>query len=151
MNQHRLLRRRAEDGRPVGVGLIGCGKFASMFLAQLPRTPGLAVRAISDRDPARAHARFGKNRLEPERLARSVADAREGRTLLTEDVQAVVSHPEIEVIIEATGDPKAWPLHALSAIAAGKHVVMVNVEAGMLVGPLLAEQARCQGVVYLLA
>ena len=151
MNLHRLLCRRAEEGRPVGVGLIGCGKFASMFLAQLPRTPGLAIRAIADRDLARAERMLGRIGWEPERLARSSADAREGRTLLTEDVHAAVSHPEIEVIIEATGDPKAGAAHGLAAIEAGKHVVMVNVEADALVGPVVAERARRAGVVYSLA
>ena len=34
MNLHALLRRRAEDHRPVRVLLIGAGKFGSMFLAQ---------------------------------------------------------------------------------------------------------------------
>lgn len=151
MNLHRLLRRRAEEGRPVGVGLVGCGKFASMFLAQVPRTPGVAVPAIADRDLARAERMLGRIGWQSERLARSAADAREGRTLLTEDVQAVLSHPEVEVIVEATGDPKAGVLHALAAITAGRHVVMVNVEADALVGPVLAERARRGGVVYSLA
>lgn len=151
MNLHRLLRRRADEGRPVGVGLIGCGKFASMFLAQVPRTPGLAVPAIADRDLARAEAMLGKVGWESGRLARTPGDARKGRTLLTEDVEAVLSHPEVEVVVEATGDPKAGALHALAAIEAGKHVVMVNVEADVLVGPVLAERARRAGVVYSLA
>jgi len=151
MNLHRLLRARAEEGRPVGVGLIGCGKFASMFLAQVPRTPGLAVPAIADRDPARAAAMLAKIGWEADRIAPNGAEARPGCTALAEDPAAVASHPEVEVVVEATGDPKAGALHALAAIEAGKHVVMVNVEADALVGPVLADQARRAGVVYSLA
>lgn len=151
MNLYRLLRRRAEEGRPVGVGLIGCGKFASMFLAQVPRTPGLVVRAIADRDLARAEGMLGKIGWEPGRLARSPGDARERRTLLTQNVETVLAHPDVDVVVEATGDPKAGALHALAAIEAGKHLVMVNVEADVLVGPVLAERARRAGVVYSLA
>ena len=57
----------------------------------------------------------------------------------------------IEVIVEATGNPAAGIRHARAAIAAGKHIVMVNVEADVLAGPLLAEEARKAGVVYSLA
>jgi predicted homoserine dehydrogenase-like protein len=57
----------------------------------------------------------------------------------------------IEVIIEATGNPAAGIRHARAAIAAGKHIVMVNVEADVLAGPLLAQEARKAGVVYSLA
>ncbi|MDW8444457.1 MAG: SAF domain-containing protein [Acetobacteraceae bacterium] len=88
---------------------------------------------------------------EPERLAPTTAQASGGRTVLTEDVDAILAHPRVEVVVEATGDPKAGALHALGAIAAGKHVVMVNVEADALVGPALAERARAAGVVYSLA
>ena len=51
MNLHAKLRARAEAGRPVRVGLIGAGKFGSMFLAQAPHTPGLHVMAIADLSP----------------------------------------------------------------------------------------------------
>ena len=61
------------------------------------------------------------------------------------------AHPEIEVVVEATGVPAAGIAHARAAIAAKKHIVMVNVEADVLAGPLLAEEARAAGVVYSLA
>ena len=54
MNLHQLLGRRAEEGRPLRVLLIGAGKFGSMFLAQARRTPGIHVVAIADLAPARA-------------------------------------------------------------------------------------------------
>ena len=45
------LRRRADEGRPVRVGLIGAGKFGSMYLSQAPRTPGIpgVLRAVNGR------------------------------------------------------------------------------------------------------
>ncbi len=73
------------------------------------------------------------------------------RTHVTQDADAVIAFPEIEVIVEATGVPAAGIRHALSAIAHGKHVVMVNVEADALAGPLLARKAKAAGVVYSLA
>ena len=64
---------------------------------------------------------------------------------------ALIEHPDIEVIIEATGDPGTGIKLCQAAIDHGKHVVMVNVEADALAGPLLARQAREKGVVYSLA
>lgn len=153
MNLHRLLRARHGAGRPVRVGVVGCGKFAGMFLSQARRTPGLQVVAIADLSPARARANLAAVGWPAEQAgALSAADAaRHGDTWLTEDAQAVVVAPEVEVVVEATGDPLAGAEHALLAIEAGKHVVMVNVEADVLCGPALARRAAARGVVYSLA
>jgi predicted homoserine dehydrogenase-like protein len=56
--------------------------------------------------------------------------------------QALIENPDIEVIIEATGDPGAGIRFALAAIENGKHIVMVNVEADSVAGPLLARKAK---------
>jgi predicted homoserine dehydrogenase-like protein len=68
MSLHRMLRARSAETRPVTVGLIGCGKFASMFLAQVPRTPGLHIRAIADVNVERARATLARVGWEPERI-----------------------------------------------------------------------------------
>ncbi|MFQ3623367.1 MAG: SAF domain-containing protein [Acetobacteraceae bacterium] len=151
MNLHRLLRARAAENRPVTVGLIGCGKFASMFLAQVPRTPGLAVRAIADLTVERARATLSRIGWPAERIVGSRAAAVGGATWLTDDASLLLADPAIEVVVEATGHPTAGIAHALGAIAAGKHVVMVTVEADVLAGPALARRAAAAGVVYSLA
>jgi predicted homoserine dehydrogenase-like protein len=51
MNLHRLLQQRAVAGQPVRVGLIGAGKFGSMFLSQVPTLPGLEIAVIADLNP----------------------------------------------------------------------------------------------------
>src|SRR5712692_2440005 len=141
MNLHRLLNARRAAGKPVHVALIGAGKFGSMFLSQVPRTPGLEVPVIVDLDPERARE-----------ACRTVGwdAARIAATTFTADAAKATSG-NIEVIVEATGNPAVGIRHARAAIAAGKHVVMVNVEADVLAGPLLAEEARKAGVVYSLA
>src|SRR5216110_2626604 len=141
MNLHHLLAQRRAAGRPVHVALIGAGKFGSMFLSQVPHTPGLEVPVIVDLDPERARE-----------ACKTVGwdQARIEATRFTEDGSAAAGDP-IEVIVEATGQPAAGIRHARAAIAAGKHIVMVNVEADVLAGPLLAQEARQAGVVYSLA
>ena len=137
MNLHRLLRQR---GRPVRVGLIGAGKFGSMFLAQVPTTPGIEVPVIAELNPDRARAACA---------AVGWDQARVAATTFTDDVASLFRH--VEVVVEATGHPAAGIAHARRAFAAGKHVVMVNVEGDALAGPLLAREAAEAGVVYTLA
>jgi predicted homoserine dehydrogenase-like protein len=141
MNLHHLLAKRAAAGKPVRVALIGAGKFGSMFLSQVPHTPGLEVPVIVDLDPERARE-----------ACRTVGwdDTRIAATTFTDDGSAATGG-NIEVIVEATGNPAVGIRHARAAIKAGKHIVMVNVEADVLAGPLLAEEARAASVVYSLA
>jgi predicted homoserine dehydrogenase-like protein len=149
---HRLLLAREAAGRPVTVGLIGAGKFGTMFLAQALRTAGIHVLAVADLDVARARAQLGSAGWPASAFARSLADAQERRsTHVTEDAAALLAFSGIEVVVEATGVPAAGIRHAHGAIAHGKHVVMVNVEADVLAGPLLARRAEAAGVVYSLA
>ena len=113
-----------------------------MFLSQVPHTPGLEVPSIIDLDRDRARE-----------ACRTVGwdEARIAATAFTDDGARAIAAGAMDVVVEATGNPAVGIRHARAAIAAGKHVVMVNVEADVLAGPLLAEEARKAGVVYSLA
>jgi predicted homoserine dehydrogenase-like protein len=153
MNLHAMLLEREAAGRPVTVGLIGAGKFGTMFLAQARLTRGIHIVAVADLDVARALRQLRIAGWSDAAIsAPSLGDARKrGGTHVTPDAQALIAFPDVEVIVEATGVPGAGIRHALAAVAHGKHVVMVNVEADALAGPLLARKARSAGVVYSLA
>jgi predicted homoserine dehydrogenase-like protein len=153
LNLHAKLLEREAEGRPVTVGLIGAGKFGTMFLVQARTTPGMHVIAVADINVGRALSQFASAGWEAEAYAASsLADAfRQRRTHVTPDAEALIAFPEIEVIIEATGLPDAGIRHAFKAIEHGKHIVMVNVEADAVAGPLLACKAKAAGVVYSLA
>src|ERR1019366_2347168 len=142
MNLYSLLQKRLAAGRPVLVGLIGAGKFGSMFLSQVPTTQGLEVAAIADLSPDRARA-----------ACRAVGwtEDRIEATRITDDAMAMIAGPDVGVIVEATGHAPAGIAHARRAIHLGKHIVMVIVEADVLAGPLLAREAEQAGVVYSLA
>jgi predicted homoserine dehydrogenase-like protein len=147
------LEERAAEGRPIGVAVVGGGVFASLYLAQTRRTAGIHVLGVADLLPARVRERLlGAGWPDEALAARSAEEARrDGTTWLTDDVPALISAPGVEVVIEATGDAPAGVEHALLAIEHGRHVVMVNVEADALVGPLLARRAQAADVVYTLA
>jgi predicted homoserine dehydrogenase-like protein len=153
MNLHSMLRQRADDNDPIRVGVIGAGKFASMFLTQVPTTPGLHVLAVCDLDVARARQSLTDTGWARERFAAgSLAEARKtGGTCVSDDTMAMIESGHLQVVIDATGDPAAGVAHALAASSHGLHMVMVNVEADVLAGPLLAARARAAGTVYSLA
>ena len=153
MNLFRLLQARADEGRPVRVVLIGAGKFGSMYLSQARRTPGLQILAIADLAPDRARASLARVGWEPEHYgARTLEEAaRAGTTFITDDAASAIAHPATQVVIDSTGHPAAGIAHALACCRHGKHIVMVNVEADALAGPLLARRAREAGIVYSLA
>src|SRR3954451_3892583 len=110
MNLHRLLGQRLEAGRPVRVGLIGAGKFGSMFLAQISSTPGIEIAAIAalSLDRARQACKnvgWGSELIEATRF--------------TDDAQALLASPDVEVAVEAPGHAPAGISHARRAIAEG--------------------------------
>jgi predicted homoserine dehydrogenase-like protein len=142
MNLQSLLAARLDSGKPVRIGLIGAGKFGSMFLAQVPSIKGLEVAVIADLDPERAKLACKTVGWDTSRIA---------RTRFADDGRAAIADARVDVVIEATGSPNAGIAHALAAFEARKHIVMVNVEADALAGPLLARKAREAGVVYSMA
>jgi predicted homoserine dehydrogenase-like protein len=153
MNLYAKLLERESAGTPVTVGLIGAGKFGTMFLAQARLTRGMHVVGVADLDVARARSQLRTAGWPDEACAAgSLADAHKKRTtLVTDDATTLIADPQVEVIVEATGVPGAGIHHALAAIANGKHIVMVNVEADAVAGPLLARRAKSAGIVYSLA
>ncbi len=153
MNLFPMLGARAEAGRPVRVGLIGAGKFGSMVLAQAMRIDGFHVVGVADLDVGKARASLARVGWPAERYAAPTLDEamRTGATCVLDDAHALAAHPGVECIIEATGHPIAGIRHGLAAIEGGKHLVMVNVEADVLCGPLLAARAKAKGLVYSMA
>jgi len=153
MSLHAQLQQRAANNNPIRIGLIGAGKFGSMYLSQIPRTPGVHLVAIADLSPTNARANLARVGWQAERTqASSAEDAlKNGSTWITDDWQAVVKHPQIDIVVECTGNPIAAVDHMLEAFANRKHVVNVTVEADAFCGPLLARRAALAGVIYSLA
>jgi predicted homoserine dehydrogenase-like protein len=151
MNLYSKLQQRRDN--PLRVGVIGAGKFGAMYIAQVPNTPGVHLACIADLAPDNAKANLKRVGWDLDKTLASSMDQALKRSLthLSDDWQALVSHPAIDIVVEATGNPMAAVEHALAAFAHGKHVVMVTVEADAYCGPLLAQKAAEAGVVYSLA
>ena len=137
-----LISQRIDNNRPVKVALIGAGKFGSMFLSQVPTTPGLEVVIIADLIPDNA-----------KKACKNVGwndDLISNAEFVDSGIKAITK-PEVEVVVEATGNPSDGILHAREAFRNGKHIVMVNVEADVLAGASLFKEAKSAGVVYSMA
>lgn len=154
MNLFSMLQQRTDN--PIKVGVIGAGKFSSMFLSQAHRTPGMQVVGIAELDPKIAQATCKRVGWDDEATvfadkAEAINEvAAKGKTALTADSRELIKS-EAEVIIEITGNPEVGTEHALAAIDQGKHLIMPNVETDCLVGPALAKLAKKAGVCYSMA
>jgi predicted homoserine dehydrogenase-like protein len=113
-----------------------------MYLSQVRHTPGMRVTAIADLDPARAKAALQRV---------GWVDSAIASLRYFDDAQRLIAEPDIDILVDATGSPAAGIAHVLACCEHGKHIVMVNVEADALAGPLLAEHARRAGIAYSLA
>jgi predicted homoserine dehydrogenase-like protein len=153
MNLFAKLQQRAADGKPVRVGMIGAGKFGSMYLSQVPRTPGIHMVGIADLSPDRAKAALRNVGWKEDSFTATSLEsaAKQGNTAIIDDGMALIKSPHIDVIIDATGNPAIGIAHVLACCEHGKHIVMVNVEADALAGPLLKKRADEAGIVYSLA
>lgn len=149
------LSARQAEGRPVRIGLIGCGEMGTDIVTQVGRMGGIEVAAIADIERQRVGAA-----VEIAGAPRDIVDCNDAaqvdagigsdRLAFCEDFQAVCRAERIDVVIDATGVPDIGAGVAVAAIEAGKHIVMMNVEADVTIGPLLHAQAEAAGVVYTL-
>ncbi len=149
----RDLARRADEGRPVRIGVIGSGEMGTDLVTQGMLMKGIHVCAVSTRRPhtAREAIRiaYGDEAMavEADTASRVTAAIESGRIAITSNA-LLVTNPLVEVVIDATGKPGVAADFDLMAMEHGKHLVMMNVEADVTIGPWLKRQADRLGVVY---
>jgi predicted homoserine dehydrogenase-like protein len=148
------LAAREEAGKPIRIGIIGCGEMGTDLVTQIARMRGLRVAAIADRRGTNAQAAIRIARL-PDEMAAPVDGLpalnraiEAGRIAITDDAHVILRSGLVDVVIDATGRPTAGAEIGLSAIRAGKHLVMMNVEADVTIGPYLKREADRAGVIY---
>lgn len=150
------LARRHREGKPVRVGLIGAGQMGTDIIVQTDLMSGIEVVAAADAIPENVFAACkiaGNGKRAPQiaddgaGVARSVAA---GRLAVCKSYRDVCTAEGVDVIIDATGNPNVGAQVALTTIAAGKHIVMMNVEADVTIGAYLSAKAEEAGVVYTL-
>jgi len=153
MNLFPKLQQRDAEQNLIRIGMIGAGKFGSMFLAQANRLPGIHIVGIADLNPSNAHSNLAYVGWSAEKYAATSLDdaVKTGTSFVGDDWQALVSHPAIDMIIECTGDPVAAVHHVITAFQHGKNVINATVEADAFCGAGLNQAANEAEVVYSMA
>jgi predicted homoserine dehydrogenase-like protein len=146
------LARREAEGRPIRVALVGAGFMGRGVANQIINsTPGMRLVAIVNRTLDRAVRAYREAGVSTIRTAESPAavDAAiaAGVPVVTGDMEAVLQAGQVDAVVEATGAVEYGCNVVLSAIASGKHVVLMNAEVDGTVGPILSRRARAAGVV----
>jgi len=147
------LEQRQKTGKPVRVGLIGAGQMGTDIVVQVAQMQGIEIAAVADIAPDRVSQAAALAGQEVDIVSDDAgleAAGRKGRIAATNSLDLICRSPAIDVIIDATGNPEAGSRVALTAIAARKHIVMMNVEADITIGSYLAVEAAKAGVVYTL-
>lgn len=149
----RALHARADEGRPVGVAVVGTGFMGRGLINQIVNsTPGMRLVAAVNRTVDNAERALREAGLDDWVRATTSADvakaAARGVPAVTDDVDAVLACGEVDAVVEATGAVEYGCRVVVNAIEAGKHVVLLNAEVDGTVGPLLKQRADAAGVVY---
>ena len=150
----RDLKAHAEKGKPIRIGVIGSGEMGTDLVTQCMLMQGLELAVIATRRPATAldavTIAYGDNSnariVETRKSMSETLDL--GKIAITDNPALMVTAPEIDVVIDATGKPGVAADYDLAAMENGKHVVMMNVEADVTIGPYLKSEADRLGVIY---
>ena len=149
----RDLKARADSGRPIRIGVIGSGEMGTDLVTQGGLMRGIEVAAIATRRPPAARAAMAiaygddAHAVEADTESKVTAAIEAGKMAVT-SAETLVKNPLIDVVIDATGKPGVAADYCLTAMEHGKHLVMMNVEADVTIGPYLKREADRLGVIY---
>ncbi len=148
------LAARDEAGNPVRVCIIGAGEMGTDLVTAIRQMRGVEIASIVDRSLSRAKpameiAGYGVDASEICDTAPAITKTLEaGRIPIVQDARQALSHDLVDVVIDATGVPEAGAELGLASLEAGKHLVMMNVEADVTVGAIMQDIAARKGLVY---
>lgn len=147
------LKKRAAEGTPIRVGMVGVGFIGRATVCQLLNdVPGMRLVAIANRTPSRAvnaYAVAGRDKAIEVDSQRALDDAiRQGHPVVTGDYSLLCQSEQVDVILELTGAISYGAEVALAAFAGGKHFVTMNAELDATVGPIMRKKATDSGVIY---
>ncbi len=151
---NRKLVELEKAGIEIKVGLIGCGQMGRGLISQIESMRGMRVAATADLQTDIIQNAYMLSGIEPQHIVTTneIETAEkalsEGNVVATTDASMVISLSAIDVIVDATGVPNLGAEIAWKTIMSKKHIVMLNVEADVTIGPLLHQMAEASGVVY---
>ena len=152
----RDLKKRGETGKPIRIGLVGCGEMGTDLLTGVAHMDGIEVAAVSTRTPSRvieaAEIAYGESghTKEVENASAMTAAIEEGKIAATGDLDLLLKNELVDIVVDATGYPEAGAEIGYKTLQNDKHLVMMNVEADVTIGPYLKHEANKRGLIYTL-
>lgn len=148
-----LLRKRAAEGRPIRVGLIGAGFMGRGLTNQIVNSvPGMKLVAIANRSVERAIAIYneaGVTDIATVTRVGALEDAiRSGRAAVTANADLLCEAESIDCLVDVTGALEFGAAITLKAFACGKNMVSMNAELDATIGPLLKRKAEAAKVIF---
>lgn len=143
-----------EEGKKIKVGLVGAGQMGKGMVSQMSLMKGMIPALVVDNDMESAVEAYTLAGIKREDIvtARKLEDVNiameSGKYVAAEDSEFVTKANLIDVAVDATGVPDVGAKLAMDSIFNKKHIVMLNVEADVVVGPILNKMAQNAGVVY---
>lgn len=139
MTLYGKLLEREKNGAPIKVGVIGAGQMGFGMIAQISTIPGMAVTGISD---------INKEAAQRAADAYNASAEKKVDILVSSDFKEIIHSDKVEVIVDATGVPEVGAQISLETLLAKKHIVLLNVEVDITIGPLMKKMYDSANLVY---
>lgn len=154
MDLNKRLKELESQGESVKVGLVGAGLMGTGMVSQMALVKGMKPSLVVDRTTEKILKAYELAGIRKEDIvvANTLSEINmameRGKYVACNDIELVSKANLIDVVVDATGRPDAGARIAMDSIMNQKHIVMLNVEADMVVGPMLNKMAKSAGVVY---
>ncbi|KEG16222.1 NAD(P)H-dependent oxidoreductase [Bartonella bacilliformis] len=152
----RDLKQYAEQHHPICIGLVGCGEMGTDLLSSVAHIEGITVAAVVTRTPSRvldaAALAYGEkgHAIAVENTKALTEAIEKGLIAATDDLDLVLKHEQIDIVVDATGYPEAGAEIGFKTLENNKHLVTMNVEADVTIGTYLKHEADKRGLIYTL-
>ena len=154
LNMDSKLQKREEEGKIIRTGIVGAGQMGRGLVTQMALMKGIMPSIVSDINVDNAVNAFlyaGVDRFDIvvcDSAAKANSAMERGKYVAIADTNIIAQANLLDCVIDATGIPDVGARVARDAILNHKHVVMLNVETDVVIGPYLKRLAEKQGVIY---
>lgn len=140
-------------GTPIRVSLIGAGQMGKDIVAQISEMKGISCDVIVDINTdialdALKQAEYQGEIIVTDSVAEADEAIRAGKKVVSTNYKVAVMAEQIQSVIDATGSPEMGARVTMDCIRYKKHIVMMNVECDITIGPILRQLCEKAGIVY---
>ena len=143
-----------KNDQHIKVAIIGAGLMGKGLASQLTRVKGMLPSVIASNNIKDCVMAFHMAGIDDDdiTLANTLSEVNlameMGKFVATNNWELAVRANLVDVVVDATGVPNTGARIGKLSIQNKKHIVMLNIEADVVVGPYLNKMAKEMGVVY---